>query len=256
MSTLTPNLLRPEQVASTREELARLQYTIQQPHAQNKRDIARQIKSLSRTLEELTPQPFTSAQVDAAHKRLTFLKEQILAGMPTQEEMRKAPPGAVSKHMEWERRNKRNIAEYKYLALRMNAGNPDNDVANIERFRPARASHELNMDNALIPGKDYWLPTGEIDPESVMSDAEADILRTLNPEMHDQMVVLSPSERAAVLSRVREYMKVAAEEVRAETADALNRKAIGQHLTEARRAAKARKQAETLVDEAQVNGAS
>jgi hypothetical protein len=35
--------------------------------------------------------------------------------MPSQEEMRKAPPGAVDKHMGWEKRNKPKIAEWKNL---------------------------------------------------------------------------------------------------------------------------------------------
>lgn len=234
MSKLTPNLLRPEQVSNTREELARLQYTIKQPNAQNKRDIAKQISALSRSLEELTPQPFSSAQVDSAHKRMGYLKEKILEGMPTQEEMRKCPPGAVAKHMSWEKRNKQNINEYKYLALRTNAGNPDNDVANIERWRPVRASHELNMDNAIVAGKDYWLPAGEIDPEAVMSDAEANILRDLNPEIFDQMVVLSPEQRSTVLAKVRNYMAEAATEQATLAADAEARAKIGKDLTEAR----------------------
>ena len=55
-------------------------------------------------MEDQLPQPPVSGGRRADGPRGTELLNTILVGMPSQEEMRKAPPGAVDKHMKWEAR--------------------------------------------------------------------------------------------------------------------------------------------------------
>jgi len=87
--------------------------------------VMKQIRRLDTSLNAQTPKAFVGAEVDAAVQMERELRERILQGMPSQEEMRKSPPGAVDKHIEWEKRNKTDLLKWKNLKLRLNAGNPD-----------------------------------------------------------------------------------------------------------------------------------
>ena len=123
----------------------------------------------------------------------------ILQGMPSQEEMRKSPPGAVDKHRQWERRNKTKILEWKNLQLRLNAGSGDRDVANLERHRPTASS--LNMDSAFIPGKQFYMPetTG---PAVPFNDEQLALLRKMSPALADQLALMSNAQRQEVKDAV------------------------------------------------------
>lgn len=150
------NLLRPEQRSEMLAERDVLRTKLSNPHIEDKGAVAKQLRNLETQLETQTPKPYKPTEIDAAVRRERELREQLLAGMPSQEEMRKNPPGAVGKHMEWERRNKQRLLEWKEIRLRLNHDNADPDVANFERFRPTTST--LNMDNAQIPGTQYFMP--------------------------------------------------------------------------------------------------
>lgn len=150
-------LLRPNQIDEMTAERESLSAALHNPHVQDKGSVVRQLRKLEHQLETQTPRPFEGKEVDAAVAREKELREQLLVGMPSQEEMRKSPPGAVGKHMDWERRNKRKLMEWKAIQLRLNHESKDPDVANFERFRPTRST--LNMDNAHIPGHTYFMPS-------------------------------------------------------------------------------------------------
>lgn len=150
------NLLRPNQQVEMKDEVRILEDKLQSPHIEDKGTVRRQLHRLKQQLEIQTPKPFVGAEVDAAVKREQDLREQILQGMPSQEEMRKSPPGAIDKHRTWEKRNKEKIIEWKNIQLRLHADSNEVDIANFERFRPTSSS--LNMDNAFIPGNQYFMP--------------------------------------------------------------------------------------------------
>jgi hypothetical protein len=150
-------LLRPHQREEMLTEKNILENKLKNPYIQDKGVVGTQLRKLNKQLENQTPVSFKDTEIDSKVKREKELREKLLVGMPSQEEMRKAPPGAIGKHMAWEKRNKKNLQEWKETRLRLEPDSMDPDIANFERFRPTRSS--LNMDNAQIPGKQYYLPT-------------------------------------------------------------------------------------------------
>jgi hypothetical protein len=191
----TKPLLRPSQLADARNELKSLEARLQSPHIEDKGEVARQLRRVSKTVADQTPIPPTSAEEEGRMvARSRSLLSDILQGMPSQEEMRKAPPGAVDKHMRWERANKQKILEWKNLQLRMTHGE-DAEAANLERHRPTGSS--LNMDSAFIQGKQFFMPE-TTSPSVVFSEAQIAFLRNLNPALADMIGTLSNEQRTEV----------------------------------------------------------
>jgi hypothetical protein len=151
-----PSLLRSHQRKEMKDELDTLHAKLKNPHIEDKGAVQRQIQRLQHQADTQTPKPFLPSEIDAAVKLEKDLRDKIMVGMPSQEEMRKSPPGAIGKHMAWEKRNKKNIEEWKNTQLRMNHDSTDPDVANFERYRPVAST--LNMHNAHIPGQQYFMP--------------------------------------------------------------------------------------------------
>lgn len=173
------NLLRPHQVQEMRSEHQTLQAKLKHPDIQDKGSIVRQIRSLERSLNTDAPRAPDSVTEEARLvKREAELRTQWLDGMPSQEEMRKNPPGAVDKHRAWEKRHKKKLTEWKNIRLRLNVGSEDRDVANHERYRPTL--NTLLMDNAQIQGKQFYFPQGDIPIRNVMSDADKARLVEIN----------------------------------------------------------------------------
>ena len=203
MSSDIPVLFKPNQVEENTEEVARLEHTLKQPNVQDPGHIVQQIKSMKKQLHELTPTPFASNEVDAAARKAKELQEQFTEGMPTAEEMRRSPPGAVGKHMRWDAANKRKIKLWKYLQQRLYAGSNDADVANVERFRPTGGPQQMSMDNAQIPVvTKYYMPP-IVKQAAVMSDEQSDKLKEIDPDLHDKMALLTTEQRSSVLSLVQ-----------------------------------------------------
>lgn len=187
----TKSYLRPRQVDEMAEEITRLERMISVPSTDLGRVVqkgvdlgaaTRRLKSLKRDYDSQVALPYKQNEVDLAARRRTTLLEQITAGMPTGAEMRRNPAGAVDKHRAWERRNKRRIAEWKNIELRLHASGGDGrlrdetDVANLERFRPTGGSGEMNMHNEQIPGKSVYLPA-HLAATNVMSDEDKEAER-------------------------------------------------------------------------------
>jgi hypothetical protein len=151
------SLLRPNQVEDYKSEIKSAEEKLQSKHIQDKGEVAKQLRRLKAAFESQVPRPpETGEEEDSLVRRGKQLLDEILVGMPSQEEMRKAPPGAVDKHMKWEARNKAKIQEWKNIQLRLTAGSNEREAANLERFRPTGST--LNMDNAFIQGKQFFLP--------------------------------------------------------------------------------------------------
>lgn len=179
----TTPLLNPHQVNDLQNEKAGIEAALRGPshisgRIENPGQMRRQAAAIDRQLHDHAPTPYRQDDLDAAVKREAELREKWTAGMPTQAEMRRCPAGAIDKHRSWERANKRDIFEWKNIRKRLHASGfiddlPDaRDVANIERYRPVHASHELPMDNKIVPGKDIFLPNGPIQVRNVMSEED------------------------------------------------------------------------------------
>ena len=209
----TPKL-RPWQAEKLNEEKRRLEGTLNAPphianQIQDRGMLARQLRRLDTQIETQTPQPYAAGEIDSAVARESHLLEEITAGMPTQAEMRRNPAGARDKHRAWEKRNKTKILEWRNIRLRRRASgasdDPDDarDICNIEVHRPVGGPGELNMHNEQIPGQQYYLPPAGTEPAVVMSEAEGDILKSINPELHARIGLLTNDQRAEVLAVLR-----------------------------------------------------
>ncbi len=190
--------LRPDQVDEMQGEREALTRKLNNPGIQDKGAVADQLRRLDNQLESQRPRPFTSDEVDAAVRREKTLREQWTQGMLSAEEMRKAPPGATDRHIAWERKNKRAIGEWQNLMRRLHSGSDAREVASIERFRPSASS--MNMDNALIPGKQFFLPPEDAAPGVTFSDAQMQTLRSLG--LADTVALMPNEQRAALKAQL------------------------------------------------------
>lgn len=164
-------LLRPNQQVELQAEVERLESALADPKArlEDRGAAQRQLKKSKRMLEQFTPKPYTAEQIDVAVRREKELREKLTAGMLTQEEMRRAPAGAVGRHIAWEKKHKRDISEWKELRLRIHHDSQDPDIANLEQFRPS-GSGSLNMDTARIPQKTQYHFPDHIEAKNLADD--------------------------------------------------------------------------------------
>ncbi len=179
------NCLRPNQVAEYQLEEQSLIEKLKQPET-DKGVANGQLRRLRNQLEKQSPKEVVGKAKDAMIKENEGLLETILDGMPSQEEMRKNPPGAVGKHRSWERRVKKDLIRWKNNELRLNVGSDDSDICNLERHRPKKSS--LNMDNAQIPGQQYYFPPGAIPLSNVMSDTDKATMSAENMKTRDRLI--------------------------------------------------------------------
>lgn len=190
----TKPLLRPAQLEEMQSEVKAAEAKLSNPAIQDKGEARKQLIRTRATLDSQTPKP----PVDGAEEgrmvaRSKQLLDEVLAGMPSQEEMRKAPPGAVDKHMGWEKRNKAKILEWKNLQLRLRPG--EREAANLERYRPAGST--LSMDNAFIQGKAIYIPQN-VGATVTFSEDELGQLNALKPGLRDTVGAMTNEQRQVV----------------------------------------------------------
>jgi len=137
-------------------EISSLEATLSDPGArlEDRGEVTQQLKRAKHALDTESPPDVTPAQRDAIAKEAVELREKIRGQMCSQEEMRKAPPGAIGKHFK-EREMIPLHLRWKNLMRILHKGDPNPDVANIEMLRPKEST--INMDNAVIPGKQFFL---------------------------------------------------------------------------------------------------
>ena len=170
-------LLRPSQRVALQEDLQQAEEKLTNPemapYLQHKADAQRQHRALKKALEDGSPEPFASGvEKDQAAARARDLRDEILVGMPSQEEMRRNPTGAVSKHMQWEKANKAKILEWKRTVQRLDPASDDMDLTNFERFRPERPFAYTS--DAQIPGHHAMSPAAKANwPEDLGTDVNS-----------------------------------------------------------------------------------
>lgn len=190
----TKPLLRPSQVDEMKNQVKNAEAKLTNPAIQDKGEARKQLIRARASLDSQTPKPpADGAEEGRMVARSNELLNTILAGMPSQEEMRKAPPGAVDKHMGWEKRNKNAIMEWKNLQLRLKPG--ERESANLERHRPVSSS--LSMDNAVVQGKAIYIPPN-VGSTVTFSDAELGQMDNLKAGLRDTVGVMSNEQRQVV----------------------------------------------------------
>lgn len=193
----TKPLLRPRQVEEAKSEIKSREDMLKSPHIEDKGEVMKQLRRMRKTFEEQVPHHPTSGEEEGRMvARSRELLAEIIPAMCSQEEMRKAPPGAVDKFMMGENSPaiKRKILEWKNLQLRLKPG--EREAANLERYRPV--TNTLNMDNAFIPGKQYHLPPVGAAMPVTFNEEQIAAIRALDPALADMLGSLGNAERALV----------------------------------------------------------
>ena len=198
------SLLRPDQVDEMREEKKALEVKLHNPRIEDKGAVMEQLRRLDHQFETQRPKPFSSAEVDRGMRRISELEDKIRDGMLSHEEMRKCPPGAIDRHRNWEAKNLDNITEWQNLQRRLNAENDNRESASIERLRPLAST--MNMDNAMIPGKQYFGPAPGAGPTVTFNSEEIAKLRELAPDMALRLPTLSNEQRGELKTVLLEFM--------------------------------------------------
>lgn len=211
----TVNLLHPRQVSELTDTKAKLERMLGaapyiRDQLQDGGAIAqKQIQSINKVLEQ-APEPISAAEMDAAVRLEAELRTDWLDGMPTQAEMRRNPPGATDKNAAWLNRHKTAVLRWKHLRRRLHASGVSEhrmadagDISNVEMFRPHGGAGEMSMDNAQIPAKSTThLPPPGAAPMAVMSPEQSQLLKSISPEAHAQMALVSNEQRANVLDLI------------------------------------------------------
>lgn len=209
--------LRPQQVKEAESEIKQAEAKLKNPHIEDKAEVAKQLRRMRTSFEQQVPRPPANADEEGAMvRRSKELLAEIIPAMCSQEEMRKSPPGAVDKYMNGENSPaiKTKIVEWQKLQGRLKPG--EREAANLERYRPKEST--LNMDNAFIPGKMFFMPPAGAARAVSFSDEQIALLRQLDPKLADMLGTLPNEARAEVKALVTggiglsdEYRKAASE---------------------------------------------
>lgn len=199
----TKPLLSPDQIQSAQEEIKSLNEKLRNPHIEDKGEVGRQLNRARKDFESQVPRPPSDTEEEGRMvARANQLLAEVLADGPcSQEEMRKAPPGAVDKHRRWEKRNKLKLLEWKNIQKRLHVGGDDREAWNFERYRPTTST--LNMDNAQIPGKNIYLPPAMTGRPVVFTAEQIAVLKSHDPKLAEILGSLNNEQRATVKDLVK-----------------------------------------------------
>jgi len=229
----TKPLLRPRQVEEAKSEIKATEEKLKNPFIEDKGVVMKQLRRLRDGFEKQAPKaPVNGDEEGRMVARSKQLLSEIIPSMCSQEEMRKAPPGAVDKFMAGENNPamKAKILEWKNLQLRLKPG--EQEAANLERHRPTSSS--LNMDGAYIPGKMFFMPPQGAAPSVTFSAEQIALLRELDPKLAGMLATLPNEARAEVKAIVEKADPYAKRKMSPEA-----RKAWGLKMAQARKAKKA-----------------
>jgi hypothetical protein len=198
------DLLRPDQIDEMEQEKAALIVKMHNPVIE-KGPVRESLRRLERQLETQRPRSFEGKDLDRAVAREQELREKIREGMLSHEEMRKNPSGAVDRHRAWEREKMPLITEWQNIQRCLHADNDNREMASIESFRPTTST--MNMDSAQIPGKQFHLPPPGAAPVVTFNAEQLALLRTLSPQIAEQLGTLSNEQRREVKDALSEKPK-------------------------------------------------
>jgi hypothetical protein len=154
--------LRPGQIDRMESDRIDAVGKLDDPSIQDKAAVHKQLRRLDLQLASQRPATITGKDKDQYVALEQELRKEMTVGMPSHEELRKNPPGAVAKLARWQKAkcgqfnltNKSAMLLWKNVRLSLNPG--ETDIANFEQYRPRRST--LSMDNAQIQGQQFFLP--------------------------------------------------------------------------------------------------
>jgi hypothetical protein len=102
----------------------------------DKDKIKKQIQGIDRAIAERQAPRLKGSEKDAMAKEAEEIEAELREGMPTKHEMDHpgSNPGAVRKHMSWDKRNSDKIERYRYIQKCLNPDDP-RSVENLRRDR-------------------------------------------------------------------------------------------------------------------------
>jgi hypothetical protein len=154
MKDLEKPLLRHDQIVALEDEKQRLEGMLADPYIRSKMKVGearRTLAGIQKSFEVQRPEKLSPDEQDKLSKMEVELRTKITENMPTEETMRKNPPGAVDHHRKWEAANKRLIMRWKNIRRQLDPESDDKDIANLERYRPSGQANALRTD-AQISG--------------------------------------------------------------------------------------------------------
>jgi hypothetical protein len=176
--------LRAQQITELREDRKHFEKQLQDPHIEEKAEVAKMIRRIDHQLATQTPPILSPEGRDAAEKERVELETFIQDGMLSHEEMRKNPNGAVGRHQKHTDRTLQAQLRWKDVMKMLHPGDTDEDLCNVERLRPTAST--MGMHDTQIPGRDYhfapnndeyrrkWDETfGGATPEEILSKQNA-----------------------------------------------------------------------------------
>lgn len=186
--------LSQHQVEDYKDDINAIETSLRDPRARldDRPAVVRQLHNIKRDLETQEPPDTTGEQRDAVAREEGELRSKISGSLLSAEEMRKCPPGAIGHELAL-KALKPDILRWKNLRRIQNKGNADPDISNVELLRPR--TNRLNMDNALIPGKNYHLS-----PNTQQYKDHYD--RTFKQGDHAEDAEPSPSDVKALLAKI------------------------------------------------------
>ncbi len=97
--------------------------------------LQRQDKALRDAIDAGSPARMSGYKKDKLAQEAKEIEARITEGMPTRAEMENPQrhPGAVRKHMEWEKRNIHKVEQWKQMQRHLNPGDPTS--SSVERLR-------------------------------------------------------------------------------------------------------------------------
>lgn len=163
----------------------------------------RERQSIEQQLHGQSPRPtLTPAERDLLATTERRLRDELLQGAPTKEELRRNPAGTVGRLQRYEKANKQKMLWWKNIRIQLEPDNTDQDLANFEQYRPETAQPNgaaTFMANAQIPGHFAMTPAAKANwPEEMPPQGTAN-----SPLKHAQRRQKSPEERQAIGRRLQ-----------------------------------------------------
>ena len=155
--------LRQHQIDEIENEKRVIENTLNQNSraVQDRGNLQQHLRRIDIQIDKQAPPESTGEDRDRMVKECKEIEARLVPGMPSDEEMRRNPPGVVGRHMRHEKRAKSrdhfkegDLARWKDNMLTLNRGDDDPDIANFERLRPIH--NHGSMQGAQIPGTQYF----------------------------------------------------------------------------------------------------
>jgi len=195
------NLLRHRQRSEMQEERDNLEKQSKNPHLQHPGEVVKEMRRLDKQLLTQSPKTLTPIEKDTLSRVQKELTDSIRSGMVSHEDMRRNPPGAVHRHMQWEKANKKKIHLWKNIKIQLDPENADPDLSNLEMIRPhvTETGAATFNPNAQIPGSFAMTPQAKANWPAEMPQQG-----TVNsPLVQAQRREKTPEERMAFGARMK-----------------------------------------------------